>query len=234
MERRVLITGASRGIGLELARLYAASGALVFAACRDPARAAHRSEPVVVVPLDVTDGASIAAAVERVSARVDALDLLVNNAGVYPGSVAAQLAATTRLGALDGGAMLEVFRVNTVAPVIVAQAFAPLLRRGAVPRLVNVSSDAGSLARRDKGCNYTYPASKAALNMMTRCLAGDLAADGVIVVSVHPGFVRTDMGGPAAPRDPGETLPSLVRVIDGLTLADTGLFFNWDGTPVAW
>ncbi len=208
MERRVLITGASRGIGRELARLYAASGALVFAACRDPERAAGLAAGrVSVVQLDVTDCASIASAVEQVSCRVEAL---------------------------DGEAMLEVFRVNTVAPVLVAQAFAPLLRRGAAPRLVNVSSDAGSLARRDHGCNYTYPASKAALNMMTRCLAGDLGADGVIVVSVHPGWVRTEMGGPAAPRDASQTLPSLVRVIDGLTPQDTGLFFNWDGTRVAW
>jgi NAD(P)-dependent dehydrogenase (short-subunit alcohol dehydrogenase family) len=212
VRRRVLITGASRGIGLELARIYAASGALVFAACRDPARAAGVPEGAVVVRLDV----------------------LINNAGVYPGSVSAQLPATTRLGALDGPAMLEVFRVNTVAPVLVAQAFAGLLRRGRAPRLVNVSSDAGSLARRDKGCNYAYPASKAALNMMTRCLAGDLRSDGVVVASVHPGFVRTDMGGPTAPRDPAETIPSLVRVIDGLTMEDTGLFLNWDGTRVAW
>ncbi len=124
--------------------------------------------------------------------------------------------------------------MNTVAPVLVTQAFAELLRRGVAARVINVSSDAGSLARREKGCNYTYPASKAALNMMTRCVAGDFRPHGVIVVSVHPGFVRTDMGGPTAPPDPGDTVPSLVRVTDGLTLASSGLFFNWDGKPVAW
>jgi NAD(P)-dependent dehydrogenase (short-subunit alcohol dehydrogenase family) len=234
-QRRILITGASRGIGLELARLYAAAGCRVVAACRRPAAAPAAPGRVEMLRLDVTDGESIAAAAQAVAAAVDGLDVLINNAGVYPGAVSTPLASTTAFGLLDAAAMLDVFRVNTVAPVLVAQAFAPLLRRGTEPRLVNVSSDAGSLAMREgKGCRYTYPASKAALNMMTRCLAHDLRADGVIVVSVHPGFVRTDMGGPNAPLAPTETVPSLVRVIDGLTMESSGHFLNWDGKTVAW
>jgi NAD(P)-dependent dehydrogenase (short-subunit alcohol dehydrogenase family) len=234
-ERRILITGASRGIGLELARTWAAAGCRVFAACRRPGDAPAVAGRVDVLRLDVTDDASIAAAARAVAAAVDGLDVLINNAGVYPGAVSTPLAATTALGSLDAAAMLDVFRVNTVAPVLVAQAFAPLLRRGTAPRLVNVSSDAGSLAMREgRGCRYTYPASKAALNMMTRCLAHDLRADGVIVVSVHPGFVRTDMGGPDAPLAPADTVPSLVRVIDGLTMESSGHFLSWDGKTVAW
>jgi NAD(P)-dependent dehydrogenase (short-subunit alcohol dehydrogenase family) len=130
--------------------------------------------------------------------------------------------------------MLEVFRINTVGPVLVAQGFKDLLAHGRDPRVINVSSDAGSITRRDKGCNYTYPASKAALNMMTRCLAGDLGQHGILVASVHPGFLRTDMGGTRAKMDVEETIPSLVRVIDGLTMESTGGFLNWDGSTVPW
>jgi NAD(P)-dependent dehydrogenase (short-subunit alcohol dehydrogenase family) len=130
--------------------------------------------------------------------------------------------------------MLEVFRVNTVAPVVIAQACAALLRRGREPRIVNVSSDAGSLEKCAGGGAYSYAASKAALNMMTRCLAADLRPDGIVVASVHPGFVRTDMGGPEAPLAPSDTLPSLLRVIDELRLEDSGCFRNWDGTVIPW
>jgi len=97
-----------------------------------------------------------------------------------------------------------------------------------------MSSDGGSIALRDSGLNYSYSASKAALNMMTRCLASDFRADGVIVISVHPGWIQTDMGGPNATRSPAETIPSMMKVIDDLTMNDTGSFFNWDGSRVPW
>jgi NAD(P)-dependent dehydrogenase (short-subunit alcohol dehydrogenase family) len=97
-----------------------------------------------------------------------------------------------------------------------------------------MSSDGGSITIRDRALNYSYQASKAALNMMTRCLADSFRADGVIVISVHPGWIQTDMGGPHATRTPADTLPGLMKVMDGATMADTGTFLRWDGDPIPW
>lgn len=240
--RRIFITGANRGIGLDLTQRYLAQGdALVFATCRQPERAtelqglvAQHPEQLYILPLDVTNTDAIVQAFTFVREKVDGLDVLYNNAGSYPGGVDDMEPSSAHFGALEMGAMLDVFRVNTVAPAIVAQAGADLLRNGTNARLINVTSDAGSITRRTSGCNYAYPASKAALNMLTRCLAGDFRADGVIVVSVHPGWIQTDMGGKHASLTLDEALPSLMRVVDGLTLADSGEFFNWDGARVAW
>ncbi len=239
--RRILITGANRGIGLELAREYVQQkDTLIFATCRHPesaealqSLAKQQPDQVKILALDVTSRAAIEAAIQSIAAQVDGLDLLYNNAGIYPDGVFPEASHSSTFGSLDAEAMLEVFRVNTVSPVIVTQAVADLLRKGQAARVINVSSDAGSLAMTHGG-NYSYPASKAALNMMTRCLAGDFRSDGVIVVSLHPGWIRTDMGGERAPLALDEAVPSILRVIDGLTLAESGEFFNWDGKKVAW
>jgi NAD(P)-dependent dehydrogenase (short-subunit alcohol dehydrogenase family) len=240
--RRILITGANRGIGLELAREHLErEDVLIFATCRDPQRAdALKSlaqqypDQVKILALEVTDRAAINAALKQIAAQIDGLELLYNNAGIYPDGVFPEASHSSTFGFLDADAMLDVFQVNTVAPVIVTQAAADLLRKGQQARVINLSSDAGSLAMHADGGNYSYPASKAALNMLTRCLAGDFRNDGVIVVSVHPGWIRTDMGGERAPLALDEAVPSILRVIDGLTLADSGEFFNWDGKKVAW
>jgi NAD(P)-dependent dehydrogenase (short-subunit alcohol dehydrogenase family) len=100
--------------------------------------------------------------------------------------------------------------------------------------VVNLSSRIGSITLAEPGYGYAYPASKAALNRMTRALAQDLQADGVIVVAVHPGWVATDMGGVSAPRTMDETLPELIRLIDGLTMDESGSFYNWDGKQFPW
>ncbi len=240
MVQRILITGANRGIGLELVREYLQRpGTLIFATCRHPDQADALRElaqngRVIILPLDVTDRASIDAAIAQIAAQVDGLELLYNNAGIYPDGVFPQASHSSTFGYLEAEAMLEVFQVNTISPVIVTQAAADLLRKGTNARVINLSSDAGSIALRQYSGNYAYPMSKAALNMATRCLAGDFRRDKVIVVSVHPGWIRTDMGGDQAPLSLDEAIPSLIRVIDGLTLADSGEFFNWDGKRLAW
>jgi NAD(P)-dependent dehydrogenase (short-subunit alcohol dehydrogenase family) len=238
--RRILITGANRGIGLDLTRRHLAAGDRVFATCRDPwsareLNALAEQYPVLsVLTLDVTDSVSIAALRRVVGEAVDGLEILYNNAGIFPGGVDAQEPGVSAFGSLDARALIEVFAVNSVAPVMVTQAFADLLRRGVNPRVVNLSSRIGSVTLSEPGYGYGYPASKAALNRMTRTLAQDLQADGVIVISIHPGWVATDMGGVTAPRTMDETLPSMMQLIDGLTLADSGAFFNWDGKKFPW
>lgn len=240
--RRILITGSNRGIGLELVRHYLLQDdTLIFATCRNPSQAndlqsiaTQHPNRVHIVQLDVIDQVSIEDSVATVSQFVDGLDMLINNAGILPGGVDARDKNIGTFGLLEADAMLNVFRVNSISPIIVTQAYADLLRNGTDARVINVSSDAGSITLRNKGCDYSYPSSKAALNMMSRCLAGDLRTDDVIVISIHPGFIQTDMGGVNARLTLDEALPSLVQTIDGLTLDDSGQFFNWDGKQVDW
>jgi NAD(P)-dependent dehydrogenase (short-subunit alcohol dehydrogenase family) len=240
--KHILITGSNRGVGLALVKQYLRQDdTVIIATCRNPSSAddlqqvandhPHR---VHIVQLNVIDSASIQSAVDTVSQWVDGLDMLINNAGILPGGVDNREPNISAFGQLDPDAMLNVFRVNTVSPVIVTQAFAKLLQNGTDCRVINVSSDAGSINRRNKGCDYSYPSSKAALNMMSRCLSGDLRGDNIIVISIHPGFIKTDMGGVNALLTLDEAIPSMVETIDKLTMDDSGQFFNWDGKLVDW
>ncbi len=230
---RILVTGANRGLGLEFARQYAHAGARVFAGCREPASAgalrefASASDTLDILALDVTDGAAIDAAADHVRTAEDGhLDVLVNNAGVSPQG--------EQLDNLEAAAMLDVFSVNSVAPAILTQRFRPLLAQAVRPRVANVSSTMGSLAHKDYGRFYSYASSKAALNMITRAAAHDLAGDGIIVTALHPGWVQTDVGGPQAALTPHESVAGLRRVIDGLTLAQSGRFLAHDGSEPPW
>ena len=235
--QRILITGANRGIGLELARQYLdQNDTQVFATCRDPESAdelgllvsAH-VERAHVIQLDVVDQTSIAASVEEVSKHTGGLDVLINNAGINPATEREQT-----FGRLDADAMLHVLHINSVAPVMVAQAYAGLLRAGDNAKLVNVSSGAGSIARQNSGCGYTYNASKSALNMFTRCLAGTFRGDNIVVITLNPGWVKTDMGGPNASLEPERSISGILKLVEGLSMSDSGEFFNWDGTSLPW
>jgi NAD(P)-dependent dehydrogenase (short-subunit alcohol dehydrogenase family) len=235
--QRILITGSNRGIGLGLAQEYARRpDTLVFATCRNPdaaydlhTLAAQHPGRVQIIALDAGDPDSIAESVSVMSAHTDALDVLMNNAAINP-----RLDATRTFGKLEADAILDVLRVNSVGPVLVAQAYADLLRRGNSARVVNISSGSGSLAYQASGCGYTYNASKAALNMFTRCLAGTFRSSGVIVITLNPGWVKTDMGGSGAHLSIAESSRGVIAVTDGLTLDDSGEFFQWDGQRLPW
>ncbi len=231
--RRVFITGSNRGIGLALARHLAAKGHTVFAAARRPEQATDlhalaRQHPgrVHVLPLDVTDEASIAAAAAQVRALSDGLDWLINNAGV--------LVRGERWDTLDPAAMSHAFRVNAIGPLIVAKHFVPLLRRGRAPLICQMTSVMGSISLTEGGGYYSYRGSKAALNMMSVVLAHELRPLGIAVVLMHPGWVRTDMGGAAAPLDPATSAQGIVRVLESVTLADSGRFLTWEGRELPW
>lgn len=231
---RVLVTGANRGLGLEFVRRFAARGDRVLATCRRPDAAdalqeLGRAHPgrIEILPLDVTDSKAIAATAERVRADGDgSLDILVNNAGVSPRG--------EELSNLDPGRMLTVLSVNTVAPMIVARHLRSLLLAARHPRIANISSAMGSLTRKDDGRHYSYAASKAALNMLGLAAAHDLRNEGIIVVALHPGWVRTDLGGPNATLSPAASVAGMVDVIAGLTLQDSGRFIAFDGTDHPW
>ncbi len=235
MKQRVFITGASRGLGLELTRQYLARGAQVFAACRCPEKADNLRALTTTTPgqltiltLDVTDENTIDAAMRSVRAQTDGLDVLINNAALGPTGPAETL--TT----VDMAALTEMFQVNAFGPLLVARRLADLMQAGQQPRLINISSDAGSLVGKQGGGWYGYSGSKAALNLFTRALAADWRAVGIIVIAMHPGWIRTDMGGSQAPLLPADAGRQILAVVDGLTLADTSKFYTYEGREYAW
>lgn len=223
----LLITGANRGIGLELTKRYAADGWTVIATCREPqSAAALKAVPgIAVEALDVTDYA----AVDKLAQTYDgtAIDLLLNNAGIYG----------NRDGALkvsDFDTYLQVLQVNSVSPIKMALAFLPHLKatKGGA-KIATISSRMGSISQGGGG-SYAYRASKAAINAGMHNLALDLKPSGISCIILHPGWVKTDMGGAGADIDVATSAAGLKKVIDGLTLKDTGKFFNYDGEEIPW
>jgi NAD(P)-dependent dehydrogenase (short-subunit alcohol dehydrogenase family) len=231
--KRILITGANRGIGLELVQQYAESGDLIFAGCRSPEKAAALEEiaknfpgQITILPLEVTNEERIAQCATQVAAQVNALDILINNAAVHGGD--------EHLSEVKTETLLEVIHINAVGAVLITQAFIEFLKKGNDPKLINVSSEAGSIERMDHFRGYNYYGSKAAMNMYTRSLAWDPETEGIIVIAIHPGWVRTDMGGPDAHLSIAESAKGLLKVTNGLTPEDNGKFLTWEGTEYPW
>ncbi len=220
-----IVTGANRGIGLELARRLAARGNPVIGTAREPGRADElRALDVRVEQLDVADPDSIAAFGARIGD--DAVDVLINNAGI--GGHGESLAA------LDFDAAERMFRVNALGPLRVTRALLGPLRRGGSRLVAHVTSRMGSIADNTSGGAYGYRASKAALNMLNRSLAHELGPEGFRCVVLHPGWVRTDMGGSQAPLAVGESAGGLLAVLDGLPAGANGEFLDHRGEPVPW
>ena len=236
---RAFITGANRGLGLELTRQYLERGDQVFAASRQPDHAAdlqqlrsQYADRLVLLPLDVTNADSIAAAERTVRASVDSLDVLINNAGVYPHAGSGD--AHQRLGQLTLDDALETMQVNAIGPLLVSQALLPLLRAGRKGRIISISSGQGSLTWKATGDPYHYSASKAALNMYMRSLAAEIGNQGLISVIVDPGWMRTDMGGELAVQEPADSARGIIRLAEQLHAEENGSFVTWQGQPVPW
>jgi NAD(P)-dependent dehydrogenase (short-subunit alcohol dehydrogenase family) len=237
--QRILITGAGRGLGLEFTRRYLERGERVFAGCRKPEtrRPLHELQAaypqrLTVVALDVSDWGSIRTSHATVSAQTDGLDLLINNAGVY--SAHGSGGPMEELGELDFEGALTVLRVNAVAPLLVAQQYLDLLRRGTEAKIVSLSSGYGSVSANSGSFPYYYSASKAALNMFMRSLAGEARRWSITTILLDPGWVRTDMGGPSAPLTPRRSAEGMIHVIDGLTRRHNGRFLSWQGSEQVW
>lgn len=223
--RTVLITGANRGLGLEFARQYAAAGWTVIGTARQPDGANELNGlDVRVLQLDVTDPSSITRMVSALGGQP--IDLLINNAGIFP-----------RVNTLDETDFDDVARtldVNLIGPMRVTRALLPSLRKGQSKKIVSITSGLGSIANNDSGRYYGYRESKAALNMFTRSLAVELASEGFTCVVMSPGWVQTDMGGPNARLTPSESITGMRSVIAGLTPAETGSYWNYDGEQLPW
>jgi NAD(P)-dependent dehydrogenase (short-subunit alcohol dehydrogenase family) len=237
--QHILITGANRGLGLEFTRQYVERGAQVFASCRRPERAeqlrtlqAAHPQRLSIIALDVADGDSIQAAHTAVRTQTDHLDVLINSAGIFSSQGSDE--PSERPGRLTFEDAHRVLRVNAVAPLMVAQQFLDLLRAGHEAKIISLSSGYGSVSENTGGFPYYYSASKAALNMFMRSLAGDAKRWGITTVLLDPGWVSTDMGGPGAPTTPEQSVRSMIRVIDTATRRHNGRFFTSKGEEQAW
>jgi NAD(P)-dependent dehydrogenase (short-subunit alcohol dehydrogenase family) len=228
---QALVSGANRGLGLEMTRQLLARGDRVVAACRQPGKAlaltrlaGEHPGRLHVLPLDVADPRTIAELSREVGALDLDIELLVNNAGV--------LVEHERFGAIEPKSLRDSFAVNAEGAFLLTQALNPHLADGA--KVVNLSSTLGSIAGTSSLYSPSYAMSKAALNMATRLLSIALAERGIVVVSMSPGWVRTDMGGSGATLTPEASIASMLRVVDHLKPSDSGRFLSQKGETIPW
>ncbi len=226
--KTILITGANRGIGLEMAKQYLALGWQVIACCRNPRKATELSqlaqERLRIVKLDVAKPAQIQKLSEQL--QNESIDILINNAGICGPSQESH-------EAVDPTEWLEVLQVNTIAPQLISQKLISQLARGQVKIIVNISSIYGSIEKNDGSHFFVYRSAKSALNSITKCLAKSLEKEGIAVIAIHPGSVKTDMN-PSGRISPSESVEGIRKVLEKITLKDTGLFFSNQNERLPW
>lgn len=226
---QVLITGANRGLGLEFTKQYAADGWNVLAGCRHPQSAmqlqelAQTNSQIKIVSLDVADFAQIDALALQL--KDTPIDLLINNAGVYPAS---------SFGDIDYDDWAEGFKINSMAPLKMAEAFVQQITRSQLKKIATITSKMGSIDDNTSGSSYSYRSSKCAVNMVMQSLSIDLRPYGISTITLHPGWVQTDMGGPNGLINAQTSVTGLRQQIAGLSLANTGNFIAYDGKPINW
>jgi len=226
---QVLITGTNRGIGLSFVEQYAKDGWNVIACCRDPQSAtelqalASKHRNIQIIALDMADFSQIDAVALQLKDKK--IDVLINNAGVYPES---------SLGNVDFDDWVSAFKINTMAPLKMAKAFMPHVAASQLKKIVTLSSKMGSVDDNTSGGSYIYRSSKAAVNMVMKSLSIDLKPYGIAVVTLNPGWVKTDMGGPNGLIDSQTSVTGLRKVIADLSLSSSGKFIGYDGSEIAW
>jgi NAD(P)-dependent dehydrogenase (short-subunit alcohol dehydrogenase family) len=223
----VFVSGANRGIGFEFARQLAEKSEVVIAGYRDPDKSreilkmAEKGDHVQVFKGDVTDQDSLRILHDFIADHYGRLDLLINNAGIH-------LDYSTPIDEVEPDNIIENFRVNVLGPFLTSKILRPLLAKGNGPKIVNISSQMGSIEQ-TSGNATPYRISKAALNMLTKNQALEYINDGIVTIAMHPGWVRTDMGGSEAPLSPVESVSQMLEVIDNLSEPDNGTFLGFDG-----
>jgi NAD(P)-dependent dehydrogenase (short-subunit alcohol dehydrogenase family) len=225
------VTGANKGLGLSLVRAFLETGARVFAGFRAPAApleelASVHAERLTLLPLDVTNAREVRSAALAVRSRTETLDVLVNNAAILPEQ------GRGKLESLDVEIGLRLFDTNALGPLRVTQAFLPLLRAGERKLIVNVSSEAGSVMDCRRTEEHLYCMSKAALNMQSAILRNDLGREGFEVLAVHPGWMRTEMGGPSAHIDPMEAAQGIVALTQRRRAPEDPFYIDYRGAPL--
>ncbi|KAG8563403.1 hypothetical protein GDO81_016051 [Engystomops pustulosus] len=243
--KSILVTGSNRGIGFEFVQQFLKSEnppEIIFATCRDPEsprsqelkNLSTKNPNVIVIQLDATDPASVTSSVLEVQRHMNGkqLDLLINNAGVL---------THNNLESETSEDMLNVYKINVVGPMLVTQAFYPLLKRAEGQRksaIVHISALLGSLEDLPKLFSHfpviSYRCSKAALNMLSRCHAEGYKQDGIISIAIHPGWVKTDMGGDQAPLTKEQSVSKMIKIITTLNEGQSGTFVDWEGNIIPW
>lgn len=231
--KTVLITGANRGIGLEFVRQYALDGWRIIACCRNPTSAdtlnrlvAQHPDRISIFPLDIANYSQIEQLAQTLSGET--IDLLINNAGVYPPK------SGDAFGRTDYEAWAHTFAVNTMAPLKMTEAFLQLISRSSLRTIVTITSKMGSIADNRGGGSYIYRSSKAGVNIVMKSLSIDLSPQQITTVLLHPGWVKTDMGGPNGLISAEQSVTGMRRVISNLTFEDSGKFYAFDGQIVPW
>jgi NAD(P)-dependent dehydrogenase (short-subunit alcohol dehydrogenase family) len=229
--KTILITGANRGIGLELTRQYSEAGWQVLACCRSPDKASElqnmdSKQNIDILSLDLHKHDSIQELASQL--KNTAIDIMINNAGI----VGNQLT----FGDIDHETFSEALKVNTIAPVLVAQSLINQITKGHKKIIVNISSYLASieLNTEDDWAFPIYRISKSALNSATKCMANNLKEKNITVISMDPGWVKTDMGGEDADLTPAESVSGIKKVLEEINLSHTGEFFRYDGSKLPW
>ncbi len=235
--KKVLITGSSRGLGLEFTKQYLEKGETVLASCRNPDSAKELQElknkypdTLQIFKLNVAKEEERNKIFKEVKMNVDSIDILINNAGIVSGNEE----KSSVLGEIYKEDFSKVFLVNSIAPLLISEKFLPLLERSENAKIANITSQNGSIAKRNVGGKYSYAASKAALNMITKILSNDLREKGITTLAIHPGWIYTDMGGPNAPLQKEEPVSEMINLIEKTTISDSGKFLDREGNELPW
>ena len=225
----VLITGANRGLGYEFVKQYSENGFEVLACCRNINNAkelkelAETSNKIKVYELDVGNVKAIKSLSQQL--QNEKIDVLINNAGIYRSST---------VGNINYDEWIESFKVNSIAPYQIVENFLNQIINGDLKKVVSITSKMGSIDDNTSGGSYIYRSSKTALNSMMRSLTHDLKNQGIATLTLHPGWVRTDMGGPGGWIDSFESVQGMIKQIDKLTLDNSGTYLDYAGKSINW
>ena len=225
----VLVTGANRGLGYEFVKQYSENKFDVFACCRNVNEAkklkelAEISENIKIYELDVGNVKTIKNLSQQL--KNEKIDVLINNAGIYRSST---------VGNINYDEWIESFKVNTIAPYQIVENFLEQIINSDLKKVVSITSKMGSIDDNTSGGSYIYRSSKTALNSMMRSLTHDLKNQGVATLTLHPGWVRTDMGGPGGWINSIESVQGMIKQIDKLTIDDSGKYLDYAGKSINW
>ncbi|MDG2242454.1 MAG: SDR family oxidoreductase [Rhodospirillaceae bacterium] len=235
----LLITGANRGLGFNLLKLYDQDGWTIHACCRNPdsatglkAVADASSGRITLHALDVEDPSTISSLKNTLGDNP--IDMLINMAGYLGEKALTEPNGLQPFGATDFDIMEKAYRINCIGPLRVCEALVDNVEASHKKIIINVSSIVGSIGADDFGNFYMYRPSKAALNAVTHAMALNLKDRGITVIPFHPGFTKTDMGGPTADIEIEESVTGIKAVLDQVTIADTGRYLTWEGGELAW
>lgn len=228
----ILITGANRSIGLALAKEYYKSGWRVIACMRDVNNAkdlrefTKNNDRLRIVKLDVSNPDDIRSLTSELNE--ESIDILINNAGIG-------VAPEMKFGDVDQAGFLEIFKINSIAPVLVSQALVDQIAKSRLKIIANMASRLASIELNTDSGYFIYRASKAALNMATKSMAIDLKSRGISVISLRPGLVKgSGLGGPNATTSLEESAEGMHAILNNITLRDSGIFINYDGERFPW